>query len=796
MLLGFSLYVLLAVFAVPSEASSKASRPVKRIAHPSIHGIDVFPRIPPLAKRDSVLRFDDKFRLSLSAFEQTFHLHLTPNDHLIHPAARVTYHDRHPTTGEVSSKTVPLLRESVKVYEGHVIHPDHTDGRRLEDIAGVVGSSYPELGWARIIVLDEGDPTTGKGPLFEGVFSADGILHHISTKDNYLRTKQSLDPEVVEEVEDLQLVIWRDSDVMSAEEEHFSRTGQVLPPGGQEHTCGHDTLEYNTNPALNPALRPSHEPSVLPYPLSLWRRQEIAGNVTNNFVDDIGKTDGCSNNQRLVYMGVAADCVYVSKYGSQANATNKILNDWNSASALYKSTFNVSLGIIELQVQSGSCPSQADPKTAWNIDCSGNGGDINQRLSLFSQWRGSKGDDGAGLWHLMSGCPTGQQVGIAWLGTLCDQTAASRTDGQIVSGAGVSTFGITEWQVVAHEIGHNFGAIHDCNSDLCGSSPQTCCPLSSSTCDADGKYIMNPVSEKGDQAFSPCSIGNVCSLMKAASDPTNTSCLVDPASNQRTLISLQQCGNGIVENGEDCDPGSGVSSPCCDSSTCKFTNGAKCDPRSSLCCTDQCQFAPSDRVCRASKDSACDVEEKCTGNSGNCPADVVKPNGEKCGDGDLKCASGFCTSVAKQCQSQGASMGLKDACKQPQSTCELVCQDPKSSNSCIKLNSNMLDGSPCGFAGTCENNQCKNGPWTQVVAVSSASLLIIEWYRRNPQIAIPVTIAAGLVLLLILYCLYSCICGGRRKSRATYMQVTPAAPPMAPSYNYNPNGNGNYQRLG
>ena len=29
----------------------------------------------------------------------------------------------------------------------------------------------------------------------------------------------------------------------------------------------------------------------------------------------------------------------------------------------------------------------------------------------------------------------------------------------MVSGTGVSTAGRTEWQVVAHEIGHNFGAI-------------------------------------------------------------------------------------------------------------------------------------------------------------------------------------------------------------------------------------------------------------------------------------------------------------------------------------------------
>lgn len=39
------------------------------------------------------------------------------------------------------------------------------------------------------------------------------------------------------------------------------------------------------------------------------------------------------------------------------------------------------------------------------------------------------------------------------------QTTSAGTAPTIVSGAAVSTSGLTEWQVVAHEIGHNFGAI-------------------------------------------------------------------------------------------------------------------------------------------------------------------------------------------------------------------------------------------------------------------------------------------------------------------------------------------------
>jgi hypothetical protein len=149
---------------------------------------------------------------------------------------------------------------------------------------------------------------------------------------------------------------------------------------------------------------------------------------------------------------------------------------------------------------------------------------------------------------------------------------------------------------------------------------------------------------------------------------TDTSCFAEPNTNLN-LVGLQMCGNGIVEQGEDCDPGQGVQSNCCDAQTCKFKSGAVCDPQSSLCCTDQCGFAPNTQVCRPSKDSACDTPEMCTGNSSACPSDQTAPNGmcyfhiirfmrvlvinwsvsgKSCGGGGLACASGTCTSISRE----------------------------------------------------------------------------------------------------------------------------------------------------
>lgn len=166
---------------------------------------------------------------------------------------------------------------------------------------------------------------------------------------------------------------------------------------------------------------------------------------------------------------------------------------------------------------------------------------------------------------------------------------------------------------------------------------------------------MNPVAATTEHTFSPCSVGNICSMMSRASGGrTNTSCLInanDVASSGRTIISLQQCGNGIVEGDEQCDPGTrgnGTANACCDPATCRLRAGAQCDPASSTCCAPTCAFAPQGQVCRPALAGGCDVEETCTGASGACPADVTHPNGQSCGAGSLACAAGVCTSPDSQ----------------------------------------------------------------------------------------------------------------------------------------------------
>lgn len=269
---------------------------MKRFVHPSTLALEILPRQAKqsssnllISKRQlpppNTLRHDDTFRLTISAFDETFHLHLRPNDNLIHPAARVSYYSTTPEGESYVTHSEPLLRSSVKAYWGEVIAADHTDARMREDAAGVVPMPHPSnLGSVRIMIHHQGDMERGIPPEYEGTFTVGGIAHHIMTKDNYLRTKSELDVDVSQPLDDIDstLVIWRESDVMTAEEERVAKRETGIPVA---KSCGHDRLGYNTDPAQNPILqKPLVSESWFANPLAglfqnetKQRRQDISG---------------------------------------------------------------------------------------------------------------------------------------------------------------------------------------------------------------------------------------------------------------------------------------------------------------------------------------------------------------------------------------------------------------------------------------------------------------------------------------------------------------------------------------
>lgn len=259
----------------------------------------------------------------------------------------------------------------------------------------------------------------------------------------------------------------------------------------------------------------------------------------------------------------------------------------------------------------------------------------------------------------------------------------------------------------SHETGHTFGAVHDCDSTKCQSdnavSSSECCPLSTDTCDANSKFMMNPSSSPGITQFSQCSIGNICSAMGRGS--VKTSCLSE--NRGVTTITGGECGNGIVEEDEDCDCGgeeSCAENSCCDAKTCKYKENAVCDDSNEDCCKN-CQYASSDTVCRPST-GECDPEERCTGDDSICPSDDQAPDGDDCGDDGegLTCASGECTSRDQQCRSMVGSNSGDSTVSCNRDSCTLSCESPGFGDSgCYVMQQNFLDGTPCQSGGKCNS---------------------------------------------------------------------------------------------
>lgn len=65
-------------------------------------------------------------------------------------------------------------------------------------------------------------------------------------------------------------------------------------------------------------------------------------------------------------------------------------------------------------------------------------------------------------------------------------------------------------------------------------------------------------------------------------------------------------------------------------------------------------------------------------------------------------------------------MNLTTACQRQDTSCQVSCQDPKNPNQCIQLQSELIDGSSCGFGGTCKSGSCIPGSFLDTAKVGRA----------------------------------------------------------------------------
>ena len=86
------------------------------------------------------------------------------------------------------------------------------------------------------------------------------------------------------------------------------------------------------------------------------------------------------------------------------------------------------------------------------------------------------------------------------------------------------------------------------------------------------------------------------------------------------ICTVNDCGNGILQAGEDCDDGNGSSGDCCSAS---------------------CTIEPTDTLCRPAANE-CDLAEDCATGTGICPADSWAMAGSPCADDGEICSKDRC----------------------------------------------------------------------------------------------------------------------------------------------------------
>ncbi|XP_028907979.1 disintegrin and metalloproteinase domain-containing protein 20-like [Ornithorhynchus anatinus] len=220
--------------------------------------------------------------------------------------------------------------------------------------------------------------------------------------------------------------------------------------------------------------------------------------------------------------------------------------------------------------------------------------------------------------HLIVNQPYGITLGLAYVKTICDNRYASAVQSFF-------DYRLLKLAVVfAHEQGHIFGMTHDTAGCVCERE----------------KCIMNEFNADTD-VFSNCSYGE---FVEATSKQGR--CLTD-VPRPAELVTIERCGNRVVEGGEECDCGTVGEcreDPCCQFN-CRLRPGTTCAAGG---CCESCQILPPGRLCRP-RAGDCDLPEFCDGVSARCPADAYMLDGTPCQEDSL-CFENICHGRDRQCR--------------------------------------------------------------------------------------------------------------------------------------------------
>ncbi|CAH6827521.1 disintegrin and metalloproteinase domain-containing protein 2 [Phodopus roborovskii] len=252
-------------------------------------------------------------------------------------------------------------------------------------------------------------------------------------------------------------------------------------------------------------------------------------------------------------------------------------------------------------------------------------GDANELLYRFLKWKQSylvlRPHDMA---FLLVYREISDYVGATFQGKMCDKNYAGSVALQ-PKAVSLESLAIVLVQLLSLSMGISYDNVSQCH---CGVS----------IC------VMNPeaIHSTGVKAFSNCSKEDFSNFISSQ----NSYCLQNQPQLQPSY-KAKVCGNGKLEEGEDCDCGMSCNNPsCCDPDTCQLTTGSGC--AEGPCCDLNCQVKAKGEVCRISRGD-CDVTEYCNGTSATCEEDFYVHNGHPC-QTQWICVEGLCKNGAEQCR--------------------------------------------------------------------------------------------------------------------------------------------------
>ncbi len=271
-------------------------------------------------------------------------------------------------------------------------------------------------------------------------------------------------------------------------------------------------------------------------------------------------------------------------------------------------------------------------------------------------------------------------VGLGWLGTACTTSSAANIV-SIAQRPSDESFAV----IMAHELGHNLNMNHDPSG-----SP----------------YIMAPsAGAPPPTVFSPASLTAYRNWVAGLGA---NNCLNDVA---RDDWAAHTCGNGVIDEGESCDPA--IATDSCCSSTCQLQPGCACG-NTEVCCANGAPKAAG-TVCGTAR-SECDLADTCDGQSGACH-DFYKSPMTTCANTGY-CLRGSCASRTYQCTSpnnnqnptwRGCETSNRCDVVQCRSTASLVCD--------TSWFLTAQDGTICGASSQCVAGLC----------VATAALKDYQW---------------------------------------------------------------------